>query len=80
MRAAILPISCNRLISIHSISHLELGGPTLTAESIATADAEKKMSGSMIIVSARTIEEVRDIVHGDPYWAGDVVCTSYCRI
>jgi uncharacterized protein YciI len=75
-----LPDSCNRLISIHSISFLELAGPTLTAESIATADAEKKMNGSVIIVSARTIEEVRDAVNGDPYWVGDVVRTGYCRI
>lgn len=38
------------------------------------------MTGSMIIVSARTIEEVRDVVNGDPYWVGDVVRTSYCQI
>ena len=63
--------------SIYSLSSLELGGPTLTAESIATADAEKKMNGSVIIVSAKSIEEVHDVVNSDPYWVGDVVRTSY---
>ena len=38
------------------------------------------MNGSVIIVTAKTIEEVRDVVNTDPYWVGDVVRTNYCQI
>jgi len=37
------------------------------------------MNGSMIVVRAKTIEEVRDVVNTDPYWTGEVVRTNYCR-
>lgn len=35
------------------------------------------MNGSVIIVSAKTIEEVRGVVNSDPYCVGGVVRTSY---
>ena len=30
-------------------------------------------SGSLLILEAESLEAVREIVHNDPYWTGDVV-------
>ena len=47
-------------------------GPTLTPESVLPG-AEQKMNGSLIIVEASSIEEVKDIVESDAYYRGNVV-------
>ena len=31
------------------------------------------MNGSLLIVRAKTIEEVREVMNADPYWVGEVV-------
>ncbi|PVF99401.1 hypothetical protein CPB86DRAFT_703313 [Serendipita vermifera] len=47
-------------------------GPYLTPESIATPDAPKKILGSMLLVRAASIEEVRARVEEDLYWTANV--------
>lgn len=50
----------------------EVLGPTLTPESVLPG-AEQKMNGSLFIVEASSIEEVKDIVESDAYYRGNVV-------
>lgn len=54
----------------------ELGGALLTPESIATADATKKMVGSMMVYEAANIKEVEDSVKSDIYYTSGVVRAS----
>jgi len=49
-----------------------VNGPLLSPESIASPDAPKKMIGSMLIVRATSLEEVRAKVETDVYWTGNV--------
>ncbi|KAG8819681.1 hypothetical protein FRC18_011955 [Serendipita sp. 400] len=49
-----------------------VNGPLLSPESIAAPDAPKKMVGSMLVVRAASIEEVRAKVESDVYWTGNV--------
>jgi len=50
----------------------KIAGPFLTPESIATPDAPKKLVGSMLLVRATSLEEVRSNVELDVYWTNDV--------
>ena len=50
----------------------EVLGPTLTPESIVPG-AEKKLNGSLLIMEASSIEEVKNIVEGDVYYSNNVV-------
>lgn len=50
----------------------EVLGPTLTPESILPG-AEKKMNGSLLVVEASSIEEVKNIVETDVFYSNDVV-------
>ena len=49
------------------------GGAFLTPESIVSTDAPKKMAGSLLLVRAKSIEEVRTNVEADIYWKSGVV-------
>nr|GAT55836.1 predicted protein [Mycena chlorophos] len=49
---------------------IRVGGATLTPESIT--GGERKMTGSVIIYEAASIEEVRKLVDNDPYFVGNV--------
>lgn len=49
-----------------------IAGAFLTPESIATPDAPKKMLGSMLLVRAKSLEEVRANVESDIYWTNNV--------
>ncbi|KAF4567782.1 hypothetical protein EYR40_006790 [Pleurotus pulmonarius] len=51
---------------------IRVGGFLLTPESIATADAPKKMIGSTFIVEATSIDEVQKLVEGDIYYKAGV--------
>ncbi len=51
----------------------ELGGALLTPESIATADATKKMVGSMMVYEASSIQDVEETVKNDIYYKNGVV-------
>ena len=57
------------------------GGAFLTPESIDATDAPKKMAGSLLLVRAKSIEEVRTNIEADIYWKSDVVslCEVVCR-
>ena len=50
----------------------EVLGPTLTPESILPG-AEKKLNGSLLVVEASSIEEVKSIVESDAYYNNNVV-------
>lgn len=50
----------------------EAFGPTLTPESVLPG-AERKMNGSLLIVEASSIEEVKNIVEGDVFYNNNVV-------
>lgn len=50
----------------------KISGPYLTPESIATPDAPKKLIGSMLLVRAKSLEEVRANVESDVYWTNNV--------
>ncbi|KAG8984298.1 hypothetical protein FRB90_005415 [Tulasnella sp. 427] len=45
---------------------VRLGGPMLTPESVTGGD--KKLIGSMFLIEAATIEEVREKIELDVYW------------
>jgi len=47
-------------------------GPTLTPESILPG-AEKKLNGSLLVVEASSIGEVKSIVESDVYYSNNVV-------
>lgn len=49
------------------------GGAFLTPESILTPDAPKEMAGSLLLVRAKSLEEVRKNVQADIYWKSGVV-------
>lgn len=53
------------------------GGAFLTPESIAEPGAPKEMAGSLLLVRAKSLEEVRTNVEADIYWKSGVV--SLCR-
>lgn len=43
-------------------------------ESLREEDASKrKMEGSLMIYEAGSLAEVREYIHSDPYWVGNVV-------
>jgi hypothetical protein len=50
----------------------EVFGPTLAPESILPG-AQQKMNGSMLVVEAPSIEEVKSIVESDIYYKTNVV-------
>lgn len=50
----------------------EVLGPTLTPESVLPG-AEKKMNGSLLIVEASSIEDVKRIVEGDAFYRHNIV-------
>jgi len=51
---------------------VEVVGPTLTPESVLPG-AEKKMNGSLLVVEASSIEEVKSIVENDVFYSNNVV-------
>ena len=52
------------------------GGAFLTPGSIAAPDAPKEMAGSVLLVRAKSLEEVRANVEADIYWKSGVVSIS----
>ena len=59
------------------------GGATLTPESVAAIQpSEKKMTGSMLLYEAESIDTVREIVEKDVYYVNNVVrCNALlCRV
>ena len=67
-------------IIVHTIpeSHFapEIGGALLTPESVERADVTRKMIGSMLVVQATSIAEVRAKIEADIYWTSGVVSRS----
>ena len=57
---------------IASCDVAEVFGPTLTPESVLPG-AEQKMNGSLFVIEASSIEEVKTIVEGDPFYANNIV-------
>lgn len=55
---------------------VEFGGPLLSPESIETADAPRKMVGSMVVIQAESLADVRKLIESDIYWASNVVSIS----
>jgi len=51
---------------------IKFGGALLSPESIVTADAPKKMVGSMIVYEASSIKEVEEILKNDMFYKGAV--------
>ena len=51
-----------------------VGGPLVSEETYTLPDADKKFTGSVIILEADSIEAARKIVEDDPYYANNVVC------
>lgn len=56
-----------------SLTRVEVAGFTITPESFELDVAERKMNGSMLVVQAANMAEVKTIVESDPYWDGNVV-------
>lgn len=61
----------------------EYGSALLTPESIASADAAKKMVGSVMVFEMETLEDVKKLIEGDIYYKTGVVspqffCTRPC--
>ncbi|OBZ65882.1 hypothetical protein A0H81_14198 [Grifola frondosa] len=56
----------------HQNSKIKVGGAMLTPESIESPTAEKKMIGSMMIVEAESLEEVKQLVETDIYYTANV--------
>lgn len=50
----------------------EVLGPTLTPESVLPG-AEQRMNGSLLVVEASSIEEVKRVVEGDVFYSNNVV-------
>ena len=50
----------------------EVLGPTLTPESVLPG-AEQKLNGSLLVVEASSIEEVKTIVENDVFYNNNVV-------
>lgn len=53
--------------------HTEYGSALLTPESIASADAAKKMVGSVMVFEMETLEDVKKLIEGDIYYKTGVV-------
>lgn len=58
----------------------EVGGVMLTPESIETATSTKKMTGSMFIMEAESIDAVRNVVQNDIYYTSGVVSAIFYTI
>lgn len=58
----------------------EVGGVMLTPESIETATSPKKMTGSMFIMEAESIDAVRNVVQNDIYYTSGVVSATFYTI
>lgn len=56
--------------------HTEYGSALLTPESIASADAAKKMVGSVMVFEMETLEDVKKLIEGDIYYKTGVVSLS----
>lgn len=56
-----------------TLSNIELGGAMLTPESISSPDAVRTLTGSTLIYSAPSLEEVRKLVESDVYYTAGVV-------
>ena len=54
----------------------EYGGVLLSPESIESPDAQRKMVGSMFVIKAESLADVRRMVESDVYWASGVVSFS----
>lgn len=50
----------------------EVFGPTITPESVLPG-AEQKMNGSLLVMEASSIEEVKIFVEADVYYRNNVV-------
>jgi len=50
----------------------EVVGPTLTPESVIPG-AETKMNGSLLVMEASSIEQVKSIIENDVYYSNNVV-------
>lgn len=71
-------ILCMCMVSLPILAELSLeivyGGATLTPESVAAIQpSEKKMTGSMLVIEADSIDVVREIVEKDVYYVNGVV-------
>ncbi|KAF9651962.1 hypothetical protein BDM02DRAFT_3109693 [Thelephora ganbajun] len=70
-RLELRPEHLGRIGTLVKNGALKVLGPTLTPESVLPG-AEQKMSGSLLIAEASSIEEVRNLVESDVYYGGDV--------
>ncbi|PCH39051.1 hypothetical protein WOLCODRAFT_141084 [Wolfiporia cocos MD-104 SS10] len=66
------PKHLERAKVLYESGFLKIGGPLLTPESIASPNAEKKMTGSIIICEADSIETVRKTWEEDLYYHNGV--------
>jgi uncharacterized protein YciI len=46
----------------------------LSPESVGVAEADRKLTGSALVVHVESIEAARAILEEDPYWENNVVC------
>ena len=53
--------------------YTEVGGVTLTPESIESATSAKKMTGSMLVFHAESIDKVKAVIESDIYYTTGVV-------
>ncbi|KZP08437.1 hypothetical protein FIBSPDRAFT_761378 [Athelia psychrophila] len=69
-RLSVRPTHLANSAKMHETGVLKIGGAILTAESITGAD--KKMVGSMLIIEAESLAEVKKLVEQDVYYTADV--------
>lgn len=79
VRLSFILISINTLhlvfvLTNQSDGYPEVAGFTITPDSLELDNSERKMNGSMLVVAAANMAEVRTIIESDPYWDGKVVC------
>lgn len=69
-RLAARPKHLERAKPLIESGTLKVGGAMVTPETIHTES--KKMTGSVMIFEAESLEFVQDLIHNDPYWVEKV--------
>ncbi|EIM89493.1 uncharacterized protein STEHIDRAFT_73652 [Stereum hirsutum FP-91666 SS1] len=71
-RLAVRPNHATNIKTLIENGILKVAGFTITPDSLELDNSERKMNGSMLVVAAANMAEVRTIIESDPYWDGKV--------
>ena len=59
---------------------IDVGGAILSSDGLEAPEPTSKIVGSVMIVRAESLAEVRKHVEADVYWTENVVCCLFCTI